>query len=893
MTERKLLSYFILAIGIYITGFSNGLAQENISLKNDNAAKSREAEVPTLNALKLNGEESIKLDGKLDEAIWQQTQIASGFTQRSPNDGQPATEKTEAKVIYTNNAIYIGIKAFDSAMDSVAATLFRKDGFAYSDWVYVNIDSYNDNRTSFSFAVNPRGVRKDILTYNNSNEDSRWDAIWEAKTEINDDHWTVEIRIPLSQLRFNAKNDIQHWGINFQRRIARKEEISFWSPTPQSTSGFVSRYGNLEGITNLEEPRRLEIVPYASTSLTRAPGSAANPFYKSNDVAASFGGDIKYGLTSDFTLTGTINPDFGQVEADPAVINLSAFEIFFPEQRPFFLEGSDIFQFGNTQTFNKFGTPTIFYSRRIGRQPQGRVAAAGVEAENIDRPDQTSIASAAKVSGKTANGLSIGVLNAFTTRENATFINTSNNERDLSIEPPTNYFVGRVKKDFNKGNTIIGGYVSSVNRFINAEYLESNLHQANYIGGIDFEHSWNDREWIASGQFSGSHVKGSQNAIRQTQLNSSRYFNRVDAAYLSVDENKTSLSGYSGELSFARFGGKHWRGSLTYSMVNPGYEVNDIGFETRADFHGLSYLLQYHEPAPSGPFRFYNINIYGNQRWNFGGNKTFNSLASSGYVQFTNLWSFNFNTTYNIGAFDDRLLRGGPLARTPANFSYSGVIESNQSNMVSAAIGHLRRNDRSGGMERDFFVDLTVRPTSYIQFTLSPNYNYRTNTSQYILEQPDQTAVNTFGRRYVLSDLDQTTFSAALRLDWTFTPDISLQTYIRPFITNGDYYNYKEFTTPREFDFSIYGRDAGTINESDGVFTVDPDGQGAANPFSFSDRDFNFRSIQINAVFRWEYTPGAILFLVWQQDRQSSEQLSDLRFNRDITRLFDTKPTYF
>lgn len=308
------------------------IAQE--SAGTNGKTNSSETAFPTLRAVKMDLQNEIVLDGNLDEAIWQQASIATDFIQRAPDEGKPATEKTEVRVIYSNDALFVGIQAYDSAMDSVAATLFRKDGEAYSDWVFVNIDSYNDNRTSFNFAVNPRGVRKDILIFNDSDEDVRWDAVWETETTIQENCWVAEIRIPLSQLRFDSDKESQSWGINFQRRLARKEEISFWSPTPQDASGFVSRYGNLTGIQKLPDINRLEITPYTSGSLTRAPGESDNPFYNSSDWSGSVGADIKYGITSDFTLTGTINPDFGQVEADPAVINLSAYETFFPNNDP-------------------------------------------------------------------------------------------------------------------------------------------------------------------------------------------------------------------------------------------------------------------------------------------------------------------------------------------------------------------------------------------------------------------------------------------------------------------------------------------------------------------------------------------------------------------------------
>lgn len=896
MKVCKFVIQIILAIILSLLGFEKSNAQQHYASSQDDRHSVQRtgnaATIPSLQAIHAESSEKIELDGKLNEAVWQHSPVATGFIQRSPRDGHRATEKTTARVIYTNEAIYVGIKAYDAAMDSVAATLFRRDGSAYSDWVYASFDSYDDNRTSFNFAVNPKGVQKDILIFDNDSEDIRWDAVWEAETKINADNWTVEMRIPLSQLRYSTSQGKQSWGVNFQRRIARKEEIAFWAPIPQDAAGIVSQYGELRGLTELKKPERLELIPYVSSSLTRAPSEPTNPFYEANDLNASVGGNLKYGLTSDVTLTATINPDFGQVEADPAVINLSAFETYLEAQRPFFLEGTEIFQFGNTQTFNRFGNPIVFYSRRIGRQPQGSVYAAGVEAQHVDQPDQTSIAGAAKVSGKMDNGLSFGILNAFTTREQAVYTSPgASTAQSIAVEPPTNYFVSRLKKDFNKGKTIVGGYFSSVNRFMDTEYLISELHEDSYIGGVDFEHSWKNREWIVSGVFSGSHVSGSQEAILQTQLSSSRYFNRPDAHYLSVDPQRTSLSGFAGEFSAGRFGGDHWRGSITYSTVSPGYEVNDIGFETSADYHGLSSLLQYRETQPAAPFRFYNINVYTNQQWNYGGDLTYNGIATSGNMDFSNLWSFAFNVTYNGKAYEDRLLRGGPQALSPARIQYSGVLQTNASKKISAEIGHMRVNDMSGGMLRDVYMDLTFRPTSYIQVTISPNYNYQTNTGQYVRAVDDPTASHTYGTRYVFADIDQKTLSAGFRLDWTFSPEISLQTYIRPFITSGNYYNYKEFTTPRAYNFEVYGEDAGTINQKDNTYFIDPDASGPAETFSILNGDFNFRSIQTNAVFRWEYSPGSTLFLVWQQDRRSSERFSNLQFSRDFNRLWHSEPT--
>ncbi|HKK46846.1 MAG TPA: DUF5916 domain-containing protein, partial [Balneolaceae bacterium] len=824
----------LLVIVVLVMGSFSKLAAQGKShpVSKSSIAKSK---FPTLKAVRLSPKKVIHLDGQLDEPIWENVPIATGFIQRSPHDGEPASEKTEVRVIYTDKALYVGIKAYDDAMDSVAATLFRKDGEAYSDWVYVNIDSYDDNRTSFSFAVNPRGVRKDILTFNNDNEDTRWDAVWEAKTTIQKNCWVAELRIPLSQLRFNEHKKNQTWGINFQRRLARKDEISFWSPTPQDASGYVSRYGKLTGIKNLHNISRLEVTPYMSGSLTRAPGQSANPFYNYNDLNGNAGADIKYGLTSDFTLTGTINPDFGQVEADPAVINLSAFETYFPEQRPFFLEGTDIFEFGRTKTFNTFGNPIVFYSRRIGRRPQGQARNANSNVQYVDAPDQTTIASAAKISGKTENGFSLGILDAFTTREKAHFRTTTNKDGSISVEPPSNYFVGRIKQDFHDGSTIIGAYGSSVNRFIGANYLNNTLHKSSYIGGVDFEQGWNDREWILSGTASLANVSGSRESIRATQKSSARYYNRVDADYLSVDPNKTSLSGFAGELSFAKYGGEHWKGSFTYSVVTPGYEVNDIGFENRADYHALSYYVSYQESSPKF-FRYYEFWAFAGHTWNFGGDLINHYYRTGGYFQFNDLWSFNYNTGFNGKQYDDRLTRGGPVAKSPESWNVNFNINSDQTKKVSFNIGAYIKKNVAGGYIGDYWTNFDMRPATFIQLSISPELVIERHNDQYVNTFADPNATQTYYNRYVFADLDQTSLYTKVRLDWTFTPEMSLQTYVRPFITSGNFYQYKEFTKPRGYDFTIYGKDRGTIQKQDNIYIVDPDGSGPAQSFSFKNQ---------------------------------------------------------
>lgn len=865
---------------------------------------------PVMNAIRID-DASIKLDGFLDESIWNKAPIATGFTQTNPVDGGTPSQKTEARILYNNKYIFVGIMAYESAPDSVNGPLFRKDGRDQSDWVYVSFDSYNDNRTAFSFAVNPKGVRKDIMYFDDRGEDLLWDAVWEAEVEMLNNGWSVEIKIPLSQLRFSSKNTVQSWGVNFQRRIARNQEVNFWAPTPRSEAGFVSQFGTLNGIQDLDEPTRLEITPYVSSKLERAPDNSANPYYEENAFDGNIGGDIKYGLTSDLTLTATLNPDFGQVEADPASINLSQFEQFFEERRPFFLEGNDIFRFGSTKNFNNVGNPNTFYSRRIGRAPQGNINRANnfnnqslynPNATNelyTDTPSQTKILGAAKLSGKTQSGLSIGTLYARTVEQKSPYTAYLNDgtqtSGDYTIQPSSNFLVTRLKQDFNSGNTVVGGFFSGMNRDIENTYFEEYLHNAAFISGADFEHAWKDRTWIISGSASVSSVFGSTSAITRTQQAPQRYYQRVDSDFLSVDTTRTSLSGIASELSFQKSSGKHWRWSITGSLVTPGYETNDIGFQNRADYKAVATGIRYEESNPTF-FQFYEI--WGNtvHGWNFDNEINAHAYNTGGYFRFKNLWSFNVNTNANLDVYSDRIMRGGPNFKMPGSLNFNFNVNSNQTKKFSGGLGQFHRTDRVGEYDHYYWVNFMFRPTTFIQISVAPEIGLQNDVDQFVqTRQRGANAIDndvTYGNRYIFSDIKMTDLSTEFRLNWTFNTKMSLQTYVRPYIATGKYSNLKEFNNPGGFGFDVYGVDKGSVVKNvDGSQTVDPDGAGGEGAFNVRPLDFNVKSLQGNAVFRWEYRPGSTLFLVWQQQRSGFSRQGEFDFGRDFGNVFKPEPT--
>src|SRR5437868_12263712 len=393
------------------------------------AASTGTSAVRSMRASRLTG--SISIDGKLDEPAWATATPSSDFTQSYPKVGAKPTDPTEVRVLYDDDALYVGVRMFDTRPDSIAAQLARRDASGiYSDWLHVMVDSYRDRRTSFRFSVNPRGVQKDVLEFDDRNgEDLNWDAVWQVATRIDSIGWTAEYRIPFSQLRFGgAQQGAERiWGFQVMRDVARRNERDSWSPWKTTDPGFVSFEGDLAGLVDVPTPSRLEVMPYLSTKLTRAPGDPANPFYKTNAAKPSAGADVTYGLPGGLTLTASVNPDFGQVEVDPAVVNLSAYETFFPEKRPFFVEGANIFNIGSINGGPGYGNQQIFYSRRIGRPPQRFVSG-----QFVDAPDATTIIGAAKVTGK-VGGWTVGLLNALTAEEKARVVDASSVEDRKSV----------------------------------------------------------------------------------------------------------------------------------------------------------------------------------------------------------------------------------------------------------------------------------------------------------------------------------------------------------------------------------------------------------------------------------------------------------------------------
>ncbi len=403
------------------------------------------------------------IDGRVNEVAWEAADWSGDFLQRDPTDGDPPSQQTQFKMVYDDDAVYFAFRAYDDP-ENVSRILARRDGFP-GDWIEVNIDSYNDKRTAYSFTISASGVRGDeFISSDGSNWDSNWDPVWTGATRVDGEGWTAETRVPLSQLRF-SEEEIQSWGLQVQRRIFRLEERSTWQRIPKDSTGWVSRFGEIRGLTSLRPKRRIELMPYAVASADSRVSGAGDPFYDGSESELDGGIDGKMGVGSALTLNFTVNPDFGQVEADPSQVNLTAFETFFSERRPFFIEGNDILRMplAPAVTGGSFTRDVLFYSRRIGRSP-----GFTPQADFVDSPDNSTILGAFKLSGKTAGGLSIALMNSVTDEERAR-TETGGVRENVSVEPLTNYFVGRLQQDFGEGNTQIGGMITVVHRDIGGQ----------------------------------------------------------------------------------------------------------------------------------------------------------------------------------------------------------------------------------------------------------------------------------------------------------------------------------------------------------------------------------------------------------------------------------------
>jgi hypothetical protein len=828
------------------------------------------------------------IDGHLTDESWGLAKPATGFTQRDPDEGQAATERTEVRVLYDDQAIFIGIRMFDREASLISQRLSSRDGDADADWVSVYLDPMHDHKTGVQFRVSASNVQADNVIFNDQWDDSTWDAVWQSATAVDADGWSAEIRIPLSQLRFTSA-DRQTWGINVARFIRRKNETSWLELTRKTESGLASRMAHLQGLDGINPRRHLELAPYTAAREELIAPDAGNPFNDGARAFAAVGLDAKYGITSNLTLDGTVNPDFGQVEVDPAVVNLSAFETFFDEKRPFFLEGAQTFgNFGRDGATDNWGfnssDPNIFYSRRIGRAPE--ISPSG---DFIDAPHATTILGAAKITGKTAGGWTLAALDAVTDRETAR-VRTGVASDRTTVEPLTNYFASRLQRTIGRraGAGLIATMVTR--RLDTPTLVDALADQAYVVGGDGYFFLSEARNWVINGKLAGSRVSGSRAVIETLQGTAQRYFQRPDAPEVSLDPTRTSLAGYNGRVNLNRNSGT-WRFNASLWGVSPGFEVNDLGFMGTGDRAGAHAVSTWRKVQPDRLTRSRSFWVSKWYTWNFGRQIQGDGVQLNGNATLNNYTDLNSGMGLVRRVQDDRLTRGGPSASNPSGGFWYSNVNSDQRKPVSVEVNTNLNWNETASRERSVNLSFTLKPSSRLTVSTGPRWNWSHAVAQYIDQFEDPTATATFGRRYVFGAIDQKQLTLTTRVSVILTPRVSLQLFAQPLLATGDYSDFKEFAAPRTYDFSSFGTGRSTLafNTANGQYTADPDGNGPANPLTFDNPDFNLKSLRANLVFRWELRPGSNFYAVWTRMQKDDRFPGDFRLGRDLSAMFSAR----
>jgi hypothetical protein len=816
------------------------------------------------------------IDGHLDDAAWKEGEWAGDYTQQLPVEGGKASQKTELKILYDDKHVYFAIRAYDD-MTKVTRYPARRDGLT-GDVVGICFDSLFDKRAGFEFDINSAGTKIDLVL-TNEGWDTTWDAVWDGKVAYEPDAWTAEFRIPLSQLRYSTE-DVQVWGMHSWRWIDRLQEESQWNLIPRQGTGRLYNFGELHGIQGLKPRRRIELLPHVLGKAESQPAEGANPYVGSTEGSAAIGLDAKVGLTSNFTLDATVNPDFGQVEADPSVLNLTTYETFYEEQRPFFLEGKRIFTLGlpgSAIAGDESGTlqgDQLFYSRRIGAPPTVQPYLAN--GAFFEMPAATSIIGALKVTGKTNNGLSVGLLQSTTGDEHAN-VSLSGVETKVPVAATANYVVGRVQKDWGKGNAMLGGMFTSTHRWLPSDGTLDRVPSDALTASIDGTRFFRNRSYVVEGKGIVSRISGDSAAIRALQTNAVHYFQRADADHLSVAGSATSMSGYGGTARIARYGNSKWLWSEQVRVMSPGLDLNDVGYLRQADAILNEATLSLKEIEPRGPFRSYGFTLSREDAWDFGGLKTEGRTGLEASGSFRNLWGVFGGINVVESPTDTRLLRGGPAIRTAGFVSTELGVHSDQSRRFGVTLSGERHFVTEGdGSKSELNTSVNFRPTNAMSFSVKASYEHNIDDLQYV-----DTTTRWGSDAYVLGRLDQKTLGLTFRANVFITPDLSIQYYGSPFVSNGVYDAFKRATTPRADRFSdrfVTPSDLSYV-PSGGVYVATDGGKS----YAFGNPDFDFRQFRSNLVARWEFKPGSSLYVVWSQDRTNEEVLG-----KSLTSSLDT-----
>jgi hypothetical protein len=810
-----------------------------------------------------------KIDGRLDDACWSEGEWTGDFTQREPHEGRPGSQPTQLKILYDDRYLYVAMRAYDSELATLPRLRGQRDEFT-GDIVGVNFDSYFDKRTGFEFDLTSGGSKIDLILKNDS-WDTSWNAVWDGKVGTEANAWVAEFRIPFSQLRY-GKQPEQIWGLHSWRWLNRLQEESDWQLLPMDSPGLVYSFGELHGIRDLPPSRRIELLPYVLGKYATSAKEAGNPYRQGAETDFAAGLDAKVGLASNFTMDLTVNPDFGQVEADPSLVNLTTYETFFEEKRPFFLEGKNIFEYG-------INDDLLFYSRRIGHAPAFYPPTSGFEKV----PTATRILSAAKLTGKTPEGLSVGVIESVTDREVAR-ITENGVERRQTVEPLTNYAVARIQQDIDKGRTVVGGIVSATRRNLAGDTAEFFTRNA-YTGGLDVLHYWSDRTYYLDFRAVGSRMEGSPAAMEALQENSVHNYQRPDATHLGVDPEARRLEGTGGQLKVGKSSNGNWRYYGSVDWRSPGLELNDLGYLMTADQIRQSAQLQYVDTKVGGFHRRYDVELTQTNTFDFGGDPLQHKMQLTSNLMTVGNWNFWGEADYYSDLLDTRVLRGGPALLTPgyANLWVGGQTDGSKKQIFRLEIGRTASFD--GHSRYTAIVPrFSARLLDFINFDARISYTRDVEDFQYAA-----TATAAGANRYVMGRMDQQTLSTTLRLDVNLTPELSLTYYGSPFVSTGRFAGFKLVTDPRAAKYEDRFRRLDAVAVRDATSNTyqvsDPDGS-----FAFANPDFSWRELKSNLVLRWEYKAGSTVYVVWTQNRANADFFGDFSAGSEYRRLFKAHP---
>jgi hypothetical protein len=800
----------------------------------------------------------ISVDGRLDEEAWARAAAITDFVQREPVEGAAPSDSMNVRIAFDDDALYVGARMESST--PVRAPLGRRDDDDQVEHLLVSLDTYLDRRTASTFGITAAGVRLDHY-YASDDEDAAdagYSPVWGGQVTRDAAGWTAELRIPFSQLRFNERRP-QVWGLNIERRVPAQNEQVFWALVSRTEDRWASLFGDLHGIDGIRPRRRLELLPYvAGASTLLGQRDPLDPFTSAANLDGRAGIDLKMGLGSNLTLEATVNPDFGQVEADPAEVNLSAVETFFSERRPFFLEGSDLLS-GFVNNY--------FYSRRIGAAPPG-----GASGDFIDQPRAATILGAAKLTGRLATGTSLGALAAVTGEAEARTFSLGSGAGRTRVAPRTVFGVARVEQEFGPPGSTVGLMSTVLHRDLEPGDPLASLLTGNAVSlSGDAILRLRDGEYEWQGYLGGTHVTGEAPAIDRIQRSSAHYFQRPDAPYYGYDPLRTSLSGIKTGTRIMRRTGRHWNWQWDAELETAGFETNDMGRLSSADGPQTGAQLSYRETVPGSWYRNYFLQVRHQRNFTYDGIRRFGAVQTFASITWPNFWETDVDVEYDMRAQDERLTRGGPLMGTPAGWNVELSTENGPSSRTRAdAFVEYGRNE-DGNLNLRIGTEWEFQPATAWRLSVEPGYLRGVDVRQYVTTLAGGPGT-TYGNRYIFGRVDRSTYSTQFRVNYTFKPDMTLDFYAEPFAASGRYDAFGELAAPRSRFLRLYGT-AGTslATLADGSVEVSEGDES----FVLRNRDFNVRSFRSNLVLRWEWRPGSTLFLVWQQDRAAEEIARD------------------